>query len=695
MALFVRRLMVGSLVATAALLLLGIALGTFGEFRTRLLLTTLGLFMGATLAHIELKALAAWPKLSRTALGLLATSQVLYYLLVWGGARSTQLQLLWWLAMVASVTAAHLIALFLPGDPKQNWWNTATAACAVLCGVWFACLGFPPGDLTPLRIGLFLPPALGSTFGSIQVWRRRIRKDGPPKPLPFWARAAWVVGSVVGAFGLGWYLGNTGHQSSAIADMLPSALSGLSAEQVRARVKEDVGRLQRVSAELDALSAKVAELEKKIHETQARENRTYYKPEEDDQVRWAFVAYLSQRAALNALAATYASYEAVREPELRAACFMTGLAAGASAFEAGLAFVWMYRDNETVRRKLNEAEPRWGLKAGMFDRIYDSVSDTRNLGTLEEMSKQYAESREHWLRTSGPLTPDELNFLDVRIRRGRDYVKTHAVSQPRAWLSRLTRQVKQDSYKPIYTAQSALSIWIGDTRITADPPAITHEQIQAARSELRPGDIILERRNWFLSNAFLPGFWPHGALYVGTVDDIRRLGLAEHPDVKSRLAAFSTPDEHGELPSVIESVSEGVIFNTLSHSIHADHVAVFRPRKLSQEQIGQAILRAFGHVGKPYDFEFDFFSSDKLVCTELVYRAYEGFLHFDLVRVMGRDTLPALEIARKFSKELSTPSAAELDFVLMLDALPGEQKAARVGPAVLIESIDREKSFGR
>lgn len=683
--------MVGSLVATAGLLLLAIALGSFGEFRTQLLLTTFGLFAGALLAHVELKAVDAFPRLARAALGILLTSQALYYALVWTDLRRHgELWRLWWLAMVASVTAAHLIALFLPGDPRQNWWNKATAVCALIAG---ACLApsFPPMDMPPLLIALYVPAALGSVVGSVLVWRRRIRKDGPPTPLPFWARAAWVVGSVVGAFGLGWYVGGAGHPMSALDEVFPSALSGLKSERIESMVREDVDRLKAVCAELDALAAKVVGLETSIREKQKAENRTFYKPEEDDQVRWAFVSYLSQRAALNSLAATYASYEAVREPELRARCFMVGYAAGCAAFEAGLQFVWTYRDNDSVRRKLNEGEPRWGLKPGMFDRIYDSVSDARHLRTMHEMSALYDARRGDW---TSAWPPDTYAWLDARIVRGRDYVKAHAVSKSRAWLSRLTRQVKEDGYRPIYGAQTELSIWIGDTRITRDPPAITVDQIKVARAEMRPGDIILERRNWFLSNAFLPGFWPHGALYVGSVDDIRRLGLADHPEVKSRLAAFSKPDEHGELPSVVESVSEGVIFNTLSHSIHADHVAVLRPRKLSEKQIGEAIVRAFSHQGKPYDFEFDFFTSDKLVCTELVYRAYEGFLRFDLVRVMGRDTLPALEIARKFSKERSSADA-ELDFVLMLDALPGEQKAVRVGPEILIESIDREKSFGR
>jgi hypothetical protein len=213
----VRRLMVGSLIATAALLLLAIALGSFGGLRTSLLLTSFGLFVGALLAHVELKALDAFPRLVRCALGILLTSQALYYALVWTDLRRHgELWRFWWLAMVASVTTAHLVALFLPGDPRQNWWNKATAACAVLCGAWFLSIGLArefPLTLSPLMIVLVVPPALGSVLGSVQVWRRRVRKDGPPLPLPFWARSAWVVGGVVGAFALGWYVGGAGHPS--------------------------------------------------------------------------------------------------------------------------------------------------------------------------------------------------------------------------------------------------------------------------------------------------------------------------------------------------------------------------------------------------------------------------------------------------------------------------------------------------
>lgn len=693
--LWVRRIFVGSVIASAAGLLLGIALGGFGAPGTRLLLTALGVAAGSLLAYVDLKAVEARPRLSRAALGLLITSQLAYYALVWTSATRDDLYWrLWWMSMVGSVTATHVIAIFLPGDPRPNWMNPATAVSAVLSGVWLFSLGllssFPP-TVSPLMTWLFVPPAAGSVAGSVVLWRRRIRKDGPPAPLPFWARAAWVVGGLVGAFAGGWYVGGAGRPSTPVAELLQGALGGMTPAQVDVQVKEDVARLKAILADLDVFTAKAVALENAIRDRQKREGRTFYTPEEDDRIRWGFVTYLSHRAALIRLAATYAGFEGVRDPDVQGRCFTVGHAAGAAAFEVGLAFVRLYRENEPVRRKLNEPEPRWGLPAGMFDRIYDSVSDERNLGMLHEMAALYEARRAAW-STAWP--PDTFAWLDARIRRGETFVRANALSKPRAWFSRLKRQVKEDTYRPVYTAQSALSAWIGDTRITQDPPAITHDQIEAAHAEMKPGDIILERRNWFLSNAFLPGFWPHAALYVGTIDDLRRLGIAEHPEVKARLADYLKPDEHGRRPTVIESVSEGVIFNTLDHSIHADHVVVLRPRRLSEKQIGEAIVRAFSHQGKPYDFEFDFFTSDKLVCTELVYRAYEGFLRFGLVRVMGRDTLPALEIARKFAQERATPDP-ELDFVLMLDALPGEPRAVRVGPETLVESITREKSFGR
>ena len=144
---------------------------------------------------------------------------------------------------------------------------------------------------------------------------------------------------------------------------------------------------------------------------------------------------------------------------------------------------------------------------------------------------------------------------------------------------------------------------------------------------------------------------------------------------------------------MIEAVSEGVILNSLTESMHADFVGVLRPR-LSAEQRAQAIARAFEHIGKPYDFDFDFSTADKLVCSEVVYRAYGGMLHFDpyVQKIMGREALAPLEIARKFAVERGK-SDRELDFVLFLDGVPSRHEARLADEATFCSSIDRPRGY--
>ena len=64
------------------------------------------------------------------------------------------------------------------------------------------------------------------------------------------------------------------------------------------------------------------------------------------------------------------------------------------------------------------------------------------------------------------------------------------------------------------------------------------------------------------------------------------------------------------------------------------------------ESIAQAIERAVLHEGKMYNFDFDFFNSDRVVCTEVIYRAYDGLedLRIPLQERGGRKTLSAEDL---------------------------------------------------
>ena len=57
-------------------------------------------------------------------------------------------------------------------------------------------------------------------------------------------------------------------------------------------------------------------------------------------------------------------------------------------------------------------------------------------------------------------------------------------------------------------------------------------------------------------------------------------------------------------------------------------------------------MRGLLHAGKPYDFDFDFRRSDRLVCTEVIYRSFEGLgdVRLPLVLRAGRPTLSGSDL---------------------------------------------------
>jgi hypothetical protein len=690
-----RWTLLGSLVL-AILLVVEYALRKeLGYLRAQLLLTFLGIAVGSILGLIDTWVLPHLPRTSRLALALVAVSQVAYYVLIWTGAKKDDLfWRTWWISMVASLTATHLLGLRKPSDAPRNWIDRATPVCALFSGMILGLLAFrsnlletPPGVIL-LSYGVL---SLGSLTGSWILWRRRRpRKDDQPVPMATWAKVAWLLATQTAVFLVGYYLGN-GDVPQSPLEIMPSALVGISAEKLEAQIRTDAERLRTVVAGLEELQEKSEALHRELDARRNAEKREFYLPEEDDRIRWQFVTFLSYRAALLRIAATYGNYESVRELSLRARCCMLGTAAAGAAYEASLRLIGAYRDNTLVRKKLNEREPRWGLPADLFDKVLASASSQVNLQMFQEMAVYCVGHRGEWSRASGWEKP-EFDWFDERIGRSLQYVQAHPMSRSKEWLGQLARRVKSDVYTPVYAAQSMLSEMIGDLRIVKDEPLISVRQIRGEIvPKLQPGDIFLERRNWFLSNAFLPGFWPHAGLYVGTPEELRALGIADEEDVKRRWAEYTRKAPDGEPYTIIEAVSEGVIFNSTGDSMHSDYVAVLRPR-LSREQIARAIVRAFSHQGKPYDFEFDFFTSDKLVCTELVYRAYEGLIHFDLVRIMGRDTLPALEIGRKFARE-KDGAGRTLDFVLFMDGDHSTGRAKLAGVDAFIESLDRKREF--
>lgn len=104
------------------------------------------------------------------------------------------------------------------------------------------------------------------------------------------------------------------------------------------------------------------------------------------------------------------------------------------------------------------------------------------------------------------------------------------------------------------------------------------------------------------------------------------------------------PDDSGR---VLESMADGVHVRSIKSPYRCDSLIILRPQ-LSTEEIQDGLVRGLHHEGKDYDFNFDFARADRLVCTEVVYRSYDGVggMEFPLTRRTGRLTLAAEELVR-------------------------------------------------
>jgi hypothetical protein len=275
---------------------------------------------------------------------------------------------------------------------------------------------------------------------------------------------------------------------------------------------------------------------------------------------------------------------------------------------------------------------------------------------------------------------------------------------PKLTAENALRIVQDAALASWFPVQKNVSEWMGDTRVWRPQTSlISQAQLAALQPQLKPGDVLLVRREWFLSNVGLPGFWPHAALYVGTpaertayFDDpavhawVRAAG-EDSGDLEALLRArspqavqtASAPLEGGHVPRVVEAISEGVSFTSLEHAAGGDSLVVLRPR-LPKTSQARAIVRAFHYAGRPYDFDFDFRTDSALVCTELVAKAYEGDgelpgLNLPSVEVLGRPVTPANLIARQFDEDYGG-AHQQFDLVVFLD---GQEAAGNAVPAGL------------
>ncbi|BBO30468.1 YiiX/YebB-like N1pC/P60 family cysteine hydrolase [Lacipirellula parvula] len=339
--------------------------------------------------------------------------------------------------------------------------------------------------------------------------------------------------------------------------------------------------------------------------------------------------------------------------------FLIALAAAALLVDSARYLREQFHRTTVVRRKLDEPDPVYGIPPRMYDDVQRSLVSVGNAWHLWQATRYYDAHRQRLAEAEAEAVAQLTPLVDI-IDRLRDRLR------PSLWMflrtrlrvrgRRAVRRIGRDMLgRALYAAQEVVST--GMAEVTVRPghrPGLPPEIDREMTALVQPGDVLVVRKEYAATNYFLPGYWPHAALVIGSLDDLQRLGVAQHEHVAPRwrlceAIAAERRERDSSLPTslVLESMKDGVRVRSIASPLGSDSVIVLRPL-LAPAAIGSAIVQAFLHEGKPYDFDFDFTCSHRMVCTEVVYRAYDGVdgLKIELPRHMGRYALAAGDLLR-------------------------------------------------
>ncbi len=488
-------------------------------------------------------------------------------------------------------------------------------------------------------------------------------------------------------------------------DVGPSSVYALKGKDFAVQARKDLATLKMFATGLDRLDAQV---QGRFELFSKKEVRTYT-PEEKQLLLTTWGAYFSYFSSLEQLRQRYWGFVTLPPTDDRHPWgFLLTHSALTALLSHGLQFAEITQGNKQLETLFDEPNAEFGVPQASYANFKATAI---HVSTSTQLMSGDAYAKLVQTKLKKDKNPDvqwAWQSLDACGKTARECLVR---SGNKLFTANALDILKDSTTAAVFPVQKSFAEWFGDTRVArAGKPLMTKAALDQVIPLMLPGDVVVTRQNWFLSNIALPGFWPHAELYLGEPDDLKKYFDTDLEVIswaqaqKEKTATFSEllskryPDKwrkyggkdfqgHGPI-RVIEAISEGVSFTSSDHAFGVDYLGVMRPRNSKLEK-AKAILRAFEYQGRPYDFDFDFFSDASLVCSELVYKAYAPSaemkgLKLDLVDVAGRRTLPANDLVKLYAKERGSPNR-QLDFVAFVD---GREKEGTV-------VVSDEESFAK
>jgi len=365
-------------------------------------------------------------------------------------------------------------------------------------------------------------------------------------------------------------------------------------------------------------------------------------------------AHLTLRKKLYAVAEAHECWLAGSEdilgqlsvtPDERFQAVLLSLAAALVLYDNYLLAVSIFQEDTRFRRFLNQSDSGYRINAGELSRITTSYySPDKRERARKAIAFYEKHLDENLVRIE---SEDHLNYLNSLIQQSPSYrqVKKTSVLPNIAKGLELFGVVTGDAIHFTRREGTGLfSMLFGNTAglvETRKGKLFGREKIQESLSrQLKAGDILLEKTPFRLTDMLIPGYWGHVAVWTGTEKELVELGIWDHPVVRK----YQEQIRQGR--HVVEALRSGVQLNSLERFLNVDDLVVFRVQDDGDSTLADRLLRTFRQIGKPYDFNFDVETTNRIVCSELVYQTLTD-INWPTHKSFGRSTISPDHVVRK------------------------------------------------
>jgi hypothetical protein len=332
-------------------------------------------------------------------------------------------------------------------------------------------------------------------------------------------------------------------------------------------------------------------------------------------------------------------------PESRLKGVMLSLSAALVLYDNYLLAVSLFEGDGKLRRLLNERDPGYAVTSASLAKVTLNYNSVDNRTRVRKAIRFYEKESK---RLGALLLADtDLDYVTTLIAQSPSYsmVKTwspfYVIGRKLGFFGAVTGDALTGLEREgtnLFSMVFGNAVGLVETRkgkLFGRP-----EVMADVRDTLRAGDILLEKTPFRLTDKLIPGYWGHAAVWIGSEPELRELGLWDHPLVVRHR------EEVRSGRGVVEALRSGVEMNTLEHFLNIDSIGILRKPGLTREERAHTILQALRQVGKPYDFNFDVESKERVYCSKLVYLSYSG-IDWPTKRSLGRTTFTPDDVAVK------------------------------------------------